>query len=295
MTENIAFVGLGNMGRAIARNLLAAGHHLRVWNRTPGKDKELGEAGAERASSAADAVVPRGILVTMVADDKAVEEVVGSPGLLERLGNGVHLSMSTIGPETSRRLLKRHEAAGSSYVAAPVFGRPEAAEARKLWVCVSGPAKPAARVRPLLDAIGQGVFEFGEDPGAANVVKLCGNFLIVAAMEAMAEAWTLAEKSGLDRAAVAKMLTETLFTGPVNKNYGAMIADLKPRPAGFRLMLGLKDVELALGAADVAKAPMPFASLLRDRFLSAAAKGRGDLDWSAIALGVAEDAGINVA
>ncbi|SRR6266542_410099 len=294
MSENIGFVGLGNMGSAIAGNLLAAGNRLRVWNRTAGKDDSLVAAGAQRASGPADTVTPAGILVTMVSDDRAVEQIVETPGLLERLGRGVHVSMSTIGPGTARRLARRHGEAGGTYVAAPVFGRPDAAAAKKLWVCVSGTPAAAARVRPLLEAIGQGIFEFGEDPGAANVVKLCGNFLIVAAMEAMAEAWTLAEKSGLDRAAVARMLSETIFTAPVYKNYGAAIAERRHSPAGFRLALGLKDVDLVLNAAAEAKAPMPSASLARDRFLSAMANGRADLDWSALALGVAEEAGIRV-
>ena len=200
--------------------------------------------------------------------------------------------MSTIAPATARRLSGHHKAFGASYVAAPVFGRPEAAAARKLWICISGPRAAKERAEPVLKALGQGVFDFGEDPGAANVVKLSGNFMIAAAMEAMAEAFALAQKNGVDRSAVADLFGQTLFACPVYQNYGKTIAQERYSPAGFRLPLGLKDVDLVLQTAAASRMPMPVASLLHDRFVTAMAKGRESMDWSALALGVSEDAGL---
>jgi 3-hydroxyisobutyrate dehydrogenase-like beta-hydroxyacid dehydrogenase len=178
------------------------------------------------------------------------------------------------------------------YVATPVFGRPEAAAAKRLWICASGGATARKRIAPMLGAIGQGTFEFGDDPGAANVVKLCGNFLIASAIEALAESLTLAEKNGVSKKDVAELFGKTLFACPVYQGYGKQISEEKFQPAGFRLALGLKDISLALQTAASSSMPMPLASLLRDRWLTAVAKGRGDMDWTAVAIGVAEDAGL---
>jgi 3-hydroxyisobutyrate dehydrogenase-like beta-hydroxyacid dehydrogenase len=220
MSETIGFIGLGNMGQAMASNLLKAGYTLIVYNRTLSKAEALTAKGARLAHNPEEAVPQGGIVITMVANDQALEEIVMSQGFLERLGQGgIHISMSTVSPETSRKLAKLHRQHGSYYLAAPVFGRPEAAAAQQLWICISGPNNAKEQVQPVLKALGQGIFDFGEDPGAANVVKLCGNFLILSAMEAMAEALTLAEKDGLDRLAVNDMLTHTMFTAPVYQNY----------------------------------------------------------------------------
>ncbi|MGE5275921.1 MAG: NAD(P)-dependent oxidoreductase [Acidobacteriota bacterium] len=294
MNETVGFIGLGAMGLPIAGNLRAAGYPLRVHNRTMEKAKPLLARGAEPASSPAEAAPPGGIVFTMVSDDAALSSIVESPHFLERLGaGGVHVSMSTVAPKTARDLARRHAQAGSVYLAAPVFGRPDAAAAKLLWICLSGAAAARERARPLLSAIGQRTVEFGDDPGAANVVKLCGNFLIASSIEMMAEAWTLAEKNAIAPAEIAKFFSETLFAAPVFKNYGAAVAEKRYSPPGFRLALGLKDVELVLGAARESKAPMPIASLLRDRLLAAVARGRGDLDWSALGIGAAEDAGLS--
>jgi 3-hydroxyisobutyrate dehydrogenase-like beta-hydroxyacid dehydrogenase len=295
MSEMIGFIGLGNMGEAMANNLLKAGYTLIVYNRTLSKAEALVAKGARLAHQPSEAVTPGGIVITMVANDQALEEIVMSPGFLERLGpGGIHLSMSTVSPETSRKLAQLHAQHASTYLAAPVFGRPEAAAAQKLWICLSGPGSAKERVQPVLKALGQGVFDFGEDPGAANIVKLCGNFLMLSAMEAMAEALTLAEKSGLDRSAVIDMLTHTTFTAPFYQNYGKMIAEKRHTPAGFRQTLGLKDINLVRDVAEEVIMPMPLASLLHDRLLAGIAKGRGNMDWSAISLDVLEEAGLKV-
>jgi len=297
INESIGFIGLGHMGLPIAENLLRAGHGLKVFNRTASKGSALVSAGAKLMAAPAEVATRGGIVVTMLADDHALDEVCGGDdSFVERLGSGgIHISMSTIAPATARRLAKEHAKHNVVYVAAPVFGRPEAAASRQLAICVSGPAEAKKRVAPILAAVSHAVFDFGEDAGAANVVKLCGNFLLAAAIEAMAEAFTLAEKNGIDRKLAAETLTQTLFPCPVYQGYGKRIAENVYEPAGFRLALGLKDIGLVLQTAGSSPMPMPVASLLRDRWLAAMAKGRENLDWSAAALGVAEDAGIAIA
>ncbi len=294
MTQKIGFVGLGAMGLPMAANLLAAGYHLTVYNRTASKAEPLIAKGAHRADRAGDVALPGGIVVSMLADDASVKALVwGEDGVAERIApDGIHVSMSTVSPATTRELAAYHATRGSMMVAAPVFGRPTQAQAKQLRICVSGPAGAKAKVRPIIDAMGQEVFDFGDNPGAANVVKLAGNFMIAAALEALGEAVAMMRKSGVDPAAALEMLTKTIFAAPVYQGYGPVIAHGVFTPAGFRLPLGLKDIDLVLQTAGAANAPMPTASLLRDRFISAIAKGRADLDWSAIALGAADDAGL---
>ena len=294
MTQKIGFVGLGAMGLPMATNLLAAGFHLTVYNRTASKAEPLIAKGARRAERAGDVAHPGGIVVSMLADDASVKALVtGEDALADRIApDGIHLSMSTVSPATTRELAAYHAMRGSVMVAAPVFGRPIQAQAKQLRVCVSGPADAKAKVRPIIEAMGQEVFDFGDNPGAANVVKLAGNFMIAAALEAMGEAVAMMRKSGVDPAVALEMLVKTIFAAPVYQGYGPVIAHGVFTPAGFRLPLGLKDIDLVLETARAANVPMPTASLLRDRFISAIAKGRADLDWSAIALGAADDAGL---
>jgi 3-hydroxyisobutyrate dehydrogenase-like beta-hydroxyacid dehydrogenase len=293
MSNSVGFIGLGRMGEAMAKNLLAAGFAVKVWNRDAAKAKPLVAAGAALAKTPREAAAPGGVVVTMVADDRALHEVTsGTDGFGEPLGAGVHLSMSTVSPDASQRLAALHAGFGGSYVAAPVFGRPEAAAAKKLWICASGPAAAKARAKPLMEAMGQGVYDFGEEPHAANVVKLAGNFLIMGAMEALAEAAALGQKYGIDREKLLGMFGATVFGCPIYQNYGRIIAGEQYEPAGFRMALGLKDVNLVLDTAAGVQAPMPLASLLHDRLLSGVARGRADMDWSAIGLAVSEEAGL---
>lgn len=291
---DIGFIGLGAMGLPMAANLLAAGHQLKVYNRTAAKADPLIQRGAELRSNAAAVASPGGIVITMLADDAALQGVVvGVDTIAHRLApGGIHLSMSTIAPATSRRLANYHAENGSIYVTAPVFGRPDAAAAKRLWVCTSGPAAAKHKIAPLLEAMGQKTFDFGEEVGAANAVKLSGNFLIAAAMESMAEALAMLEKSDIDRVAAIEMLTSTLFACPVYQGYGKAIAQMRHTPVGFQLPLGLKDMELVLKTGAEVRAPMPVAAILRDRFLSSIAKGRTELDWSGFALAARDDAGL---
>ncbi len=294
MNNVVGFIGLGSMGLPIATNLVESGYRLRVYNRTPQKAQSLVDKGAQLANSPADVVEQGGFVISMLANDQALEDIVlGEGGILEKLGSGgVHISMSTVSPATAGRLAQQHEQQGSHYLAAPVFGRPEAAAAKKLWICLSGNEAAKERVLPLLNGLGQKVFDFGEQIGAANVVKLTGNFLIVSALEAMAEAFTLAEKNGIERTQVAELFGQTLFACPIYQNYGRAIAQEQYEPAGFKLSLGLKDVDLVLQTAQESQMPMPLASLVHDRLIAAVAKGRGDIDWTGLALGVSEEAGL---
>ena len=293
MKETIGFIGLGGMGLAMATNLLKAGFGLRVYNRTAEKARPLLERGARLARSPAEAAEPGGIVVTMVSDDRAVEEVtLGAGGFLSRLGNGVHLSMSTIAPRTARRLADIHRERGTRYVASPVFGKPEVAAEAKLWIATSGDAAARARVRPLQEAMGQRVVDFGEEPGAANIIKLAGNFLLGAAIEAMAEAFTLAQKHGVPRQQTYEFFTQTLFDCFVYRGYGALIASDHYQPVGAPPSLIRKDYGLILDAAAEQLVPMPLASLVHARLTTAVAKSREDSDWAGFARGVSEDAGL---
>ena len=294
MSEVIGFVGLGSMGLPMAANLIESGYKLRLYNRTAQKAQPLTQKGASVANSPAEVVEPGGIVITMLANDQALEEVVlGENGILSKLGTGgIHLSMSTVSPATAKNLAQQHQQHGSHYLAAPVFGRPDAVVARKLWICLSGNGAAKERVRSVLDKLGQGVFDFGEEAGAANVVKIAGNFLIISAIEAMAEAFTLAQKNGIDRTQIANLFGQTLFACPIYQNYGRMIAQEDYEPAGFKLSLGLKDITLALQTATESQMPLPFASLLHDRLITAVARGKGDIDWTGLALSISEEAGL---
>ena len=293
-TNPLAFVGLGGMGTPMARNLLNGGFAVAVFNRSRWRAEALATDGATIADSPNAAVTPGGIVVSMLANDAALGAVtLGKDGFVERLGEGgLHISMSTVSAATSRRLASEHAKRGSQFLTAPVFGRPEAAAAKKLWICQSGAAAAKARARPVLEALGQGIHDFGDDPGAASVVKLCGNFLILSAIEALAEALALGEKSGIERTALAGFLGQTIFSCPIYQNYGRTLADRAFEPPSFTLELGMKDVRLVRDAAEAATVPMPIADLLHARLLTGLAKGRGNLDWTAIEMSTAEDAGI---
>jgi 3-hydroxyisobutyrate dehydrogenase-like beta-hydroxyacid dehydrogenase len=289
----VGFIGLGHMGLPIARNLLKSGHRLVVYNRTPSKAMALAAEGAQVAERPADAC--RGdVLVTMLPDDEAVEEVVfGSGNVLSVLGREtIHISMSTISVALSARLTEAHAKAGQSFVAAPVFGRPDVAAAAKLFIVAAGPPAAISRCQPLFDAIGQKTFAIGDQPQSASLVKLTGNFLIASVLECLGEAFALVRKSGIDAHQFRDILTGSLFAAPVYKTYGSIIADEKYEPAGFKMALGLKDIRLALAAADAKLVPMPVASLIRDHYLAALAQGEQDSDWSGLARLAARNAGL---
>jgi 3-hydroxyisobutyrate dehydrogenase-like beta-hydroxyacid dehydrogenase len=290
----VGFIGLGQMGSGMAGNLLKAKHEVSIYNRTAGKTENLVRLGA-KAPGEISMVSMSEAVITMLANDAAVEDVVfGNYGVLKSLPrNAVHISCSTISVTLSKRLAEAHEAAGQHFLAAPVFGRPDAAAAGKLFVVVAGKAGIIESCRPLFEAIGQRTFVMSETPEAANLVKLSGNFLIAAVIEALGEAIALIGKGGVDRQAYLELLTSTLFNAPVYKTYGRLIVDDKFEPAGFAALLGQKDVRLTLAAAEALSVPMPLAGLIRDRFLTLVALGGETLDWSAIGALAARDAGIS--
>lgn len=265
MNESIGFIGLGNLGLPIAANLLNSGYTLTVYNRTSSKATSLVAQGAKLAARPAEAVTAGGIVATLLWDDSSVESVVMSDGFLEKLGtDGVHISMSTLSPDTSKKLAALHAAHGSMLVEAPIFGTPPAAVARQLSIPMAGPRKAKERVRPILEAMGGlNIFDFGEEAGAANQVKLVGNFMIASAVYTIREALTMVEKNGGDPKAVIDMLTQTLFNAPIYHRYGQLVVD-KEEHLFTQNKIPLKDVGIFKNMSQQADAPVPLLSLLYD-------------------------------
>jgi len=289
----VGFIGLGRMGSAMARNLLRAGHEVVVFNRSREKAEALAADGARIADSPASACGMVEAVMTMLGDDDAVEQVVfGETGVAAALPAGTtHISCSTISVALAKRLAAQHGARGQKYLSAPVFGRPEAAAGKSLLVVAAGPQVLVEYCRPLFEAIGRQTFVIGSEPFQANALKLCGNFMIAAALEAFSEAFATLHKADVPAHTFLEVMN-MLFGSPLYANYGRMIADQKFEPAGFALRLGLKDVRLVLEAAEEFAAPMPLASLIRDHFLSAMAHGQAELDWSSISRVAGRNAGV---
>jgi 3-hydroxyisobutyrate dehydrogenase-like beta-hydroxyacid dehydrogenase len=289
----IGFIGAGRMGSGMVRSLLRAGHQVTLYNRTREKAAPLEAEGARLADTPA-AVCGAGLVVTMLADDASVEGVTfGEQGILSALPpGGIHVSSSTISVAFSDRLAEAHEKSGRHYVAAPVFGRPDVAEAGKLFMMAAGAAALLERCRPVFDAVGQRTFIIGERPSQANLVKLGGNFLLAAMIESLGEAIALMRKGGIEAGSFVDVITNTLFNAPAYRTYGGIIANEKYEPAGFPVAMGLKDVRLALAAADANAVPMPVASLVRDHFIEAIAHGHRDSDWGSLARVVARHSGL---
>ena len=291
---NITLLGLGRMGEGIARTLLTAGQTLTVWNRTPARALALAGEGARVGRTAAEAVAEADVVLSMLADDGAVTAIVeGSGGLLSTLRRGaVHVSLSTISVALARKLAAAHAAVGQGYVSAPVFGRPAAASSGQLIVVAAGPDDQVAKARPALEAFSRKLVVLGRTPEQANAVKLGGNFLIAAMIESLGEAFAFVRRHGVDPKVFLEILNGGLFQSPVYDTYGSIIVEERFSPPGFAMPLGLKDVRLVLAAADAAGVPMPLAGLVHDRLLAGLARGRGELDWAAIAALIAEDAGL---
>jgi 3-hydroxyisobutyrate dehydrogenase-like beta-hydroxyacid dehydrogenase len=288
----VGFIGLGRMGAGMAARLLEAGHELTIYNRTRSREQPLLAKGARAAVDIADASRADAVF-TMLADDIAVENVVyGDRGMLAHLPSGaIHISASTISVALSERLTADHAGLGQRFVAAPVFGRPEVAAAGRLFVVAAGASDAIERAGPLFEAVGQRTFVISQEPRAANLVKLSGNFLIASVIESLGEALALVSKGGVDKGQYLEILTSTLFSAPVYKTYGDLIAREKFEPAGFAVALGHKDIRLVLAAGEELRVPLPLANLLRDRFLNLLAHGGEALDWSAVGALAARDAG----
>ena len=290
----IGVIGLGRMGRGIAGRVLGAGHDLAVYNRTSGKDADLVAAGARSVASIAQACERRDVVVTMLADDAALDAVaLGAGGVRDSLPVGaIHMVMGTHGVGIVRALTAAHAAAGQTLVAAPVLGRPDAAASGQLGIVAAGPAEALQRCKLLFDVIGRRTFEAGASPDAATSIKLANNFMLGCAVQAMGEAYSLVRRFGVAPQVLHDVMTEGLFSAPAYKVYGRIMADEAYDNVGFTTRLALKDMSLVLAAGDMARVPLPSASLLRDRLLAAIAHGDADRDWAVLAREQARTAGL---
>jgi 3-hydroxyisobutyrate dehydrogenase-like beta-hydroxyacid dehydrogenase len=295
--DEIGFIGLGHMGTAMAANLAAAGRRVIAYVRRPDR---FGELEALRLSPTMDIddLLDCEVVISMLPDDDAVREIVFGrkdirlDGLAAGLMPGaIHLSMSTISTAAASLLAAEHARNGQGYVAAPVFGNPDAAKARQLFIVAAGVPAAVERCRPILGALGQRTFVIGADPGDANLVKLLGNMMSATALEMLGEVVAVVRKRGLDPLPFVDIMTSTMFGGRAHKIYGDKIARQAYAP-GFVLPLVLKDVRLALAEAEKSGAPMPSVGVVRDRLITAIARGYGELDWTALGLVAAEEAGL---
>jgi 3-hydroxyisobutyrate dehydrogenase-like beta-hydroxyacid dehydrogenase len=278
----IGFIGLGHMGSAVAENLLKSGRELRVWNRSPGPVDALVAKGARKAETPAAAFQAE-VVFSMLTEDSVVEEVILASGALDGARAGtIHVNLATISVALAKRLEDLHRRQGVSYVGAPVLGRPDVAAAGELNVLVAGEAGAVDRIRPLLDLFAKAVWQLGEAPHRANVVKLACNFALASVIETLGEAGALAKAYGIEPSALYEVMIGSAFAAPAYKIYAPLVAEQRFPPGGFKLPLGLKDVRLALQAGESEHVPLPLASLLRDHFIEAIASGDGDLDWSAL-------------
>jgi len=283
MTTTVGFIGLGNMGLPMAQNLLKAGHSVHVFNRTAARAESLRAQGAQWEASPRSVAEKTSVVLSILADDAALESVaLGEHGVLAGLKNGgIHVDMSTVSPDTTKKLAQEYNARGVHFIAAPVFGRPEAAAAAKLWICPAGATEAIEHCRPYFNAMGQGVIVVGTEPHLASVLKLVGNFFVISAIETLSEAFTLAEKSGLKVDTVLEVI-KALLPVPLFQGYGTRMARNEFTPPGFVLRLGLKDVGLMRKLADQVHAPLPLADIAHEHLRAAFANGRGELDWGAL-------------
>jgi 3-hydroxyisobutyrate dehydrogenase-like beta-hydroxyacid dehydrogenase len=287
----VGFLGLGEMGLPMARNLLKGGHSLCVWNRSPGAAQRLGEAGAEVATHAADAFGAEAVFV-MLADDQALREVLLDSGLVDRLKPPLTVvNMATISVAFADELVRRCTRPGIAYVAAPVMGRPDAAAAAKLNILAAGPGAAIDTVEPLFRLMGQKTWRLGDHAPTANAMKLTINFMLASAVETLGEAMALAKRHGIGPDELLNLITSTVFPGPVYQGYGALMADNRFEPAAFKAVLRLKDVRLALAAAEAAAVPLPVASAVRDSLIDAVAHGEGQMDLAVLGKVAARRAG----
>lgn len=276
--SKLSLLGLGAMGSAMAARLLERGHPLTVWNRTPDRAAPLVAAGATLASSL-DAAAQADIVLTMLADDAALLAV--APTLAAHMPKGaLHISMSTVAPETSDHLARLHGQHGQAFLAAPVFGRPPAALAGQLFILAAGDAAAITRAQALFESLGKAHFPLGPTPSQANVAKLAGNFMIMGLTASLGEALAAGQRHGIPAATLLNLFTSTLFDSPITRAYGAMLVEHRFHPAGFTAQLGTKDLALFRKTAGDA----PLATLLEDKLHALIAAHGPDIDWAAIGM-----------
>lgn len=283
MVLKASFIGLGNMGLPMAHNLLKNGVELAVYNRTQEKSASLKDAGAQVLEHPKDAFAYSPIVFSMVANDQALADT--SQSLLENAHHGcIHVSMSTVDPATTENLYLKHKEKGAELIAAPVFGRPDVAAKQALWICLAGSQEGKKQIEPYLHFIGKKIYDFGEHPEAANVVKIAGNFMILSVTEILGEAFEFLQRNEVNAEKFLDFITDSIFPSPVYQTYGKLILQQKFSPAGFKMSLGLKDLNLFFNNAKSLHMSTPFAEILKNQLLTSLKKGREDLDWSAISL-----------
>jgi 3-hydroxyisobutyrate dehydrogenase-like beta-hydroxyacid dehydrogenase len=291
--RQVGVVGLGHMGQAFALNLLSDGYPVMAYDLSKERVQLLERDGVRGAARLAELAVCD-VVLTSLPNDEALAAVALAPdglaGILAR--DAIHISTSTVSPALSRHLAEVHASRGQGYVAAPVLGNPDLARSRDLFILAGGPAAVRDAVRPLLEQLGQRLFVIGEDPALASLVKLAGNVLTAATLESMGEVLALLRKAGVDPHRAFEVLTGSLFDGRVHKTYGVKIVEGRYSPAGMTVPLAVKDLRLALAEAERQAVPMPVASIVRDRLIAMIARGWADLDWSALGLLAARDAGL---
>ena len=291
--RRIGVIGLGHMGSDFADNLIADGYQVTVYDLNEKHIAALVAKGATGAARLRDIAGCEAVLTSLPDDHALTEVTLGDGGLIHVLTPGaIHISMSTVSPGLSRRLAQQHELAGQGYVAAPVLGNPDLAQARKLFIILAGLPSAVARISPVLQRLGQHLFLLGDDAGNANLMKLAGNVLTALTLQGMGEVLALLRKGGVAPQVAFDVLTGSLFDGKVHKTYGGKIVDNHYSPPGMTTPLAIKDLRLALAEAEHLAVPMPAASLVHDRLVATIARGWAELDWSALGLLAASDAGL---
>jgi 3-hydroxyisobutyrate dehydrogenase-like beta-hydroxyacid dehydrogenase len=290
----VGFIGLGRMGQGMARRLLDAGNEVAVYNRTPEKAKDLGDAGAAVVDSITAVTQGRDVVITMVTDDAAIEAIaLGDGGLIASLPDGgIHMAMGTNSVEMTRKIAAAHADAGQTFIAAPVLGRPDRAAAGELGIMPAGPGDAIAQMQPLLEVMGRRIFPAGDNPEAAAALKIAHNFVLGCAIEVMGEGMSLVRKYGVEPLVLHQVLTEGIFGSPAYQVYGDIIVREAYDDVGFTTLIGLKDCNLALAAAEAAAMPLPSANVWRDRLLGAIAHGDGERDWAVVAREQARASGL---
>lgn len=286
MALKASFIGLGNMGVPMAFNLLKGGVELSIYNRTREKAEPLIKAGAKFLEKPGDAFKESPIVFSMLTNDEALVEVTeGKGGILEGAGKGcLHISLSTVAPDTIKKLMVKHHDKHAELITATVFGRPDVAERGELWICVAGNEEAKKQAAPFLQMMGKKIYDFGTSPEMANVVKISGNFMILSVIEMLGEAFALVKKNGIDPEQFISFMTDSLFPSPVYRTYGKIISQEEFTPPGFKMNLGLKDLNLFLSASEKFSLDLPFAKILEEQMLTSLEKGREGMDWSAISL-----------
>jgi 3-hydroxyisobutyrate dehydrogenase-like beta-hydroxyacid dehydrogenase len=291
----VGFIGLGRMGQGMAGRILDAGHDLLVSDPVPGQTTSLEEAGAVAVSSPSAATEGRDVVISMLPSDKILDIVLhGDNGLIDGMdASCIHMAMGTHGVKAINAAAAAHADAGLTFVASPVLGRPDLAAQGLLKVCPGGPAAAVEKVLPLLEIIGQQTFRVGEQQQASAAVKIANNFVLGCAIETMGEALSMVEKLGVDPKLFFEVMTQGLFAAPAYDVYGKMIVDQNWDSHGATAIIGLKDADLALEAAEVAEVPLPSTQVWRDYLIKAIERGEGDLDWAVMAREQARASGLD--